>query len=75
MKETRIQNTIQILLDNIWEAQEKQNVSTYRLSKMSGVSEATLSKMKSDPNANPTLMTIVRLINALSLTICFKKKI
>jgi len=46
-------------------ARQAQGVSLAELSRRTGVSKSSLSRLENDPNANPTVTTLMRLAEAL----------
>jgi transcriptional regulator with XRE-family HTH domain len=57
--------------DILFSEMEKQNLSTYRLSKLSGIPESTIRNYRND--VSPTIDTAERLLGALGLKLTIRK--
>jgi DNA-binding Xre family transcriptional regulator len=68
-EKTRKVNTTYSMWDKIEKIMEEKNISTYRLSKMTGISKQYFSQMKLKQTANPSFETVCKIADALDVDI------
>ena len=70
-KETPVQDQIDDLIFALIRARKKKKISQTELAEMSGVNQTIISKLETF-RSNPSLQTLIKLAQALDLTLTFK---
>lgn len=68
-EKTRKVNTTYSMWNKIEKIMQKKNISTYRLSKMTGISKQYFSQMKLKQTDNPSFETVCKIADALEVDI------
>ncbi len=68
-EKTRKVNTIYSMWRKIEKIMQEKNISTYRLSKMTGISKQYFSQMKLKQTDNPSFETVCKIADALEVDI------
>lgn len=70
-EEDPVQDQIDDLVLELIRARKKRKVTQIQLSHSTGIPQATISRVESF-RSSPTLQSLVKLANALGLTVCFQ---